>query len=92
MNLFSQMCLMLFKYASWYNNDAVVEVFLEFGADVGAININRSSPLHYAAGQGHVQVTRLLLRRGADATAKDIDGILYCLVLNDLVSPISPQA
>lgn len=45
------------QYSSWYNNLAVLEFLLGLGADLHAMNTNKSTPMHYAAGQGHVEVS-----------------------------------
>ena len=37
-------------------------------------DVSGSTPLNYAAGNGHIEITRLLLQNGADVNAKNIHG------------------
>jgi hypothetical protein len=50
-------------------NERVARVLLEFGADPNAQDSNNQTPLHRALGDGRVEVARVLLGNGADATA-----------------------
>ena len=46
---------------------ALIELFLEFGADIDAVDEEyRSTPLGWAARQGQAEVVEMLLERGAD--------------------------
>jgi ankyrin repeat protein len=48
----------------------IVELLLQFGADVQQRGVNDYTPLHYAAAQNDLRMIELLLSRGADPTAK----------------------
>jgi ankyrin repeat protein len=49
---------------------AVVELLVDAGADVNAINRAGETPLHFAASCDTPDFTALLLARGADASAR----------------------
>jgi ankyrin repeat protein len=48
----------------------IVELLLQFGADVQQRGVNDYTPLHYAAAQNDLRMIELLLSCGADPTAK----------------------
>jgi ankyrin repeat protein len=48
----------------------LIEVLLTFGADLGQRGLNDWTPLHYAAANDDLEGIKLLLSRGADATAR----------------------
>ena len=48
-----------------------MERLLELGADAGACDKRRVSGLHYACGQGRLEVVRFLWSRGAELDAED---------------------
>ena len=50
---------------------AVVAVLLSAGADVNAWTSSGSTALHFAIGLGEPGVVRLLIREGAEVSAKD---------------------
>lgn len=50
---------------------AQVERLLELGADAGACDKRRVSGLHYACGQGRLEVVRFLWSRGVELDAED---------------------
>ena len=60
--------------ASCPEPEPVVEM-LKAGAPVNAISPNGSTPLMMAAGYGAIDAARLLLRRGADAKARNQRGL-----------------
>ncbi|KAG0594602.1 hypothetical protein M758_UG092100 [Ceratodon purpureus] len=51
--------------------DAVVEVLLALGADVGAGNVGGRTALHYAASKNYVEIARMLIKAGAKVNRKD---------------------
>ncbi|MGE0131295.1 MAG: ankyrin repeat domain-containing protein [Blastocatellales bacterium] len=52
----------------------VTRMALGAGADVNAKDINGSTPLHYAAYYGHIQIAELLIARKANVNAKNFFG------------------
>ena len=48
----------------------IVELLLQFGADVQQRGVNDYTPLHYAAAQNDLRMIQLLLSHGADPVAK----------------------
>lgn len=50
---------------------ALVQAFLEKGADVNAVDVNGGSALHWAVGGNKPEIAELLLARGADAGVAD---------------------
>jgi len=61
-------------HASSFGHAEVVEFLLEKGVDPSAKDHQAFTPLHWAAGNGHVGVVRLLLSRGAPLEVKNIYG------------------
>ncbi len=61
-------------HASFFGRTEVVEFLLEKGVDPSAKDHQAFTPLHWAAGNGHVGAVRLLLSRGAPLEAKNIYG------------------
>ena len=51
-----------------------VDVMLDAGTDVNAVNSNGSTPLHIAVWSGNADMAEHLIARGADITARDMDG------------------
>lgn len=68
----------MLQYAVLFNSVEVAAILLDDGAGVDeAVDSDRSSPLHVAATYKHIDVLRMLLRRGAspdhlDATGNDV--------------------
>nr|XP_025888949.1 ankyrin repeat domain-containing protein 2B-like [Solanum lycopersicum] len=50
------------------------QVLLEAGAEVDALNKNKNTALHYAAGYGRKECVVLLLKNGAAVTLQNLDG------------------
>jgi ankyrin repeat protein len=56
------------------DRDAVIELLLDFGADIQQRGVNGYTPLHYAAATNDLKGIELLLARGADPDARtDVD-------------------
>ena len=56
-------------------NIEVVKQHIAAGTDVKAVwHVMGKAPLHNAAFGGHKEVVELLIAKGADVTAKDVDG------------------
>lgn len=52
---------------------SIVKLLLDNNADVNAKSDNRNTPLHLAAKHGHYESAALLVQKGAEVTAKNID-------------------
>ncbi|HIF79702.1 MAG TPA: ankyrin repeat domain-containing protein, partial [Gammaproteobacteria bacterium] len=50
----------------WALSKGVAELLISAGADVNAITLEGSTPLHFAAWNGHNEVAELLIANGAD--------------------------
>ena len=50
---------------------AGVQAYLDAGVDINARDENGSTPLHWAALEGHKDIVELLINRGAQVNAKD---------------------
>lgn len=50
------------------------QVLLEAGAGVDALDKNKNTALHYAAGYGRKECVELLLKNGAAVTLQNMDG------------------
>ncbi|UCC43738.1 MAG: ankyrin repeat domain-containing protein [Candidatus Zixiibacteriota bacterium] len=68
----------------------IVELLLDLGADLEAIDVDGDTPLMRAAIGGHSEIFKLLLSRGADAHIKNINkhDILHYAVLGGSVEII----
>ncbi len=58
-------------FACELNHHKIVELLLQFGADVNYVNEDRGNPISSAF--GNIKITNLLLEAGANIDAKDID-------------------
>lgn len=83
----------LIHIAASQGNTKICEALLDYADDVNINSLNTSllTPLHLSSAKGHLQVSQLLIRSGADLNKKDISGNtplhLACLNRNyDLVS------
>jgi ankyrin repeat protein len=54
---------------------ATAEALLAAGAGIDVRDANGRTALHYAAAAGYTDVAKLLVDRGADVNAKDVDGV-----------------
>ena len=56
------------------NRTSVLDMLIEFGADVAAGTVGGAVPLHFAAAKGDPDMVELLLERGSDVNATDERG------------------
>lgn len=70
------------------NNWSGVKYLIDAGADLNATGVFCDTPVHFAAGKGSLEMTKLLAERGADLFAKDM---LAHSVLHDAVRGGSVQ-
>jgi ankyrin repeat protein len=56
----------------FYNQ--VVELLLEHGANVNSVNSHKHIPLHLAAQNGHLNLSKLLIDAGSKVDAADLIG------------------
>ncbi|XP_039059859.1 ADP-ribosylation factor GTPase-activating protein AGD4-like isoform X3 [Hibiscus syriacus] len=61
--------------ACQYGNPAMVELLLQFGADINMRDFHGRTPLQHCISKGNNQLAKLLLRRGALSTIKDGGGL-----------------
>ena len=59
--------------ASTFGDLDIAQHLLDAGADASAVDSDKSTPLHFAARNGHEALALQLLDRGADASAVDSD-------------------
>jgi ankyrin repeat protein len=53
---------------------AIIDLLIDKGADIQAINKDRAAPLHIAANEGHTKMVQCLIEKGANKEAKDNNG------------------
>nr|CAD7427177.1 unnamed protein product [Timema monikensis] len=56
------------------NNEEMMKLLIEYGADVNAEDSEKWTPLHAAATCGHLHLVRFLISRGANLLAVNADG------------------
>lgn len=61
------------------NNDAVLHL-LDHGADIDALDTRQWSVLHICALKGNLELTKLLIARGAAATAPEVRGMTPAMI------------
>lgn len=61
--------------AAWWGRPEMAKILIDAGANVNAVDKDRSTPLHEAVRMGKIRVARLLLERGANLDAKDNKGV-----------------
>ena len=59
--------------ASSEGHPHLIEILVQFGAQIDARNNNFRTPLHIACLRGHLTVIKALVTAGADINAKDVD-------------------
>lgn len=60
--------------ASWNVDTYIVKLLLDNGAEVNAVEDDKSTPLHVAAARGSLEILRVLVASGANIDAKDQRG------------------
>ncbi|XP_039051820.1 ADP-ribosylation factor GTPase-activating protein AGD4-like isoform X2 [Hibiscus syriacus] len=65
----------LLHLACQYGNPVMVELLLQFGADINMRDFHGRTPLLHCISKGKNQLAKLLLRRGARSTIKDGGGL-----------------
>lgn len=77
-------------WAARCNNIDYCQQLLEAGADCNIQDKSGSSPLHYAASNGHPEMVFLLLSHGANIMLKDIDNCTpthsACMILKEMIN------
>ena len=63
------------KFRTELESLATAEALLAAGAGIDARDNNGRTALHYAAAAGYTDVAKALVDRGADLSAKDVDGV-----------------
>lgn len=58
----------LLHMAASGGNPKMVELLISKGAQVDALTTDHKTPLHYAAGKGHLEIAQALVRNDADVT------------------------
>ncbi|XP_037082003.1 oxysterol-binding protein-related protein 1-like [Pollicipes pollicipes] len=69
--------------ATYFGHVKVVELLLEHGADINAVNHCGDTPLHKAAYIGNEELVLLLLKRGASVSVLNGEGRLAAAVSTD---------
>ena len=59
-------------WSSKYPMAENVKLLVDYGADITALDITRSTPLHVASSSGHLEVLRILVESGADVNARNV--------------------
>ncbi|KAG9397312.1 Ankyrin repeats (3 copies) [Carpediemonas membranifera] len=67
--------LTLINFASFINHIGLLELLIEFGADVNRLNSQNISPLTLCVKQNRVDFARALLKTGADPNIQDDQGV-----------------
>jgi ankyrin repeat protein len=61
------------NYAANWNNVPALELLLDAGADIDAVDLGNSTALLYAAQSGNLEAVECLLSHGADPSIRDTD-------------------
>ncbi|MEQ2204185.1 hypothetical protein XENOCAPTIV_009275 [Xenoophorus captivus] len=71
------LCLLLLEAGADPNaTNKVIQVLSAFAADMGVINMDNCTPLHYAAATGHANSCKFLAQRGCNPKLKNKEGLL----------------
>ncbi len=54
---------------------SIVQVLLDYGADVNAANKKGNTPLHFAHAYGFAKLAAFLMKNGADDSLQNVDGL-----------------
>ncbi|TQV96575.1 hypothetical protein V2A60_003037 [Cordyceps javanica] len=63
------------SYAAEFFDSGIVELLLDYGAEVDSTDEHGRTPLIWAAELGHSASVRLLLDNGAQVSSKDVEGV-----------------
>lgn len=61
-------------YSAYHNNDVLLRLFVDAGADLACVNEHGCTPLHMACSRGSVRAILLLLAAGACADVRSANG------------------
>ncbi|XP_062025730.1 ADP-ribosylation factor GTPase-activating protein AGD3-like isoform X1 [Rosa rugosa] len=61
----------------------MVELLLQYGANINASDSKGQTPLHYCVMRGNPAITKMLLMRGADPQATDREGKTPCKLVSE---------
>lgn len=61
----------------------MVELLLQYGANINASDSKGQTPLHYCVMRGNTAITKMLLMRGADPQATDREGKTPCKLVSE---------
>eukprot|EP00257_Ricinus_communis_P025595 XP_025013009.1 ADP-ribosylation factor GTPase-activating protein AGD4 isoform X2 [Ricinus communis] len=65
----------LLHLACHYGNPVMLELLLQFGADVNLRDFHHRTPLHHCISKGNYPLAKFLLRRGASPSVRDGGGL-----------------
>jgi hypothetical protein len=89
----SVILIAFFEYVAFSGSLECCVLLLDAGAEINVLDRSlpdHRTPLHKAASQGHEDVVRLLLERGADPDALDAGGNSYMSVMQDSPPHLPP--
>ncbi|CAL1381260.1 unnamed protein product [Linum trigynum] len=65
----------LLHMACYYGNRVMLELLLQFGADINWRDYHGRTPLHHCVARGDYSLAKFLLRRGASPAVRDCGGL-----------------